>query len=1189
MYLKSLILKGFKSFADRSVLTMEPGITAIVGPNGSGKSNIVDAVLWVLGERNAKHLRGQAMEDVIFSGSADRKACGMAEVDLVLDNSDEVLPVDFSEVVITRRLYRSGESEYLLNGSIVRRMDVLDILNDSGLGSGAHSIISQGTLDSVLQSKPEDRRLLIEEAAGVLKHKQRKVRSERKLELMDQHLCRVSDIVAEISRQLRPLERRAKKAHTYSDLSAQLNDINLNLAVDDLRKLQDKWSEIQASEQELESQQNEKKIYVDKIEKDVERLEEHIRNENEGAGEISQLFHRASSVVERLDSTILVIRERHHNALTRSSELQVSQEFAQDNFVHAQTDFQQFQMQLNEIRDECLQADTRVDKLDKTCLELNDEQHAYEDKLSAIEHEISEFNEQIDSAQLELAQTQEALTNRNAQMQVISDHLNDFELQIASAQADVLSSTDELEAIEEALTSLDEEAESARKLVEACTQARHAARSAYDEAQNAENSLIAQIQALEEVEKTNLAQAGSARTWLIQHSADLQGKIEPLTQILHVDHKFEPLVETLLGSDITSMLVDDASCVRMLSAALCDAKQSGEVSLVLRNDMDNKNAGDQKVKARALDYPDSEPGTPLINNLEYPKSAARSVIALLGDVIVCDSLDDALCAHSADTLSLRFATLDGAVVWASGKVTLGTVVQEGDDGVLARTRHIADLKNGLVAAQKVTQQALGDAESAEDSLISAQSTSLELSEKLATLRGNAEASRSQVQRNEKKLLTLKKEFDDAVQQQKQEQTLIDAARPDVQNLEKKIDDLQLELDKAKDNQSQIIAVLDPMREDLRQKSSELSQAKLDATKLAERKNYLELNFDERKRDLEKQSAQIAADNDLLVHKTVSSKRLESILMFFNDLINSAQRFVKDLEERSNNAQNSSQGLYSQLRDARNSQRAGHASLDEINDRLSDVRIERGRLELHVENAINVIEQDCETPLESALDLPEIEDRAAYEEDAIRLRRRIANLGTINPDAYQEYLEIKERYDYMTAQLSDMQAARKSLAKIDRVIDNRMRDDFLNSFNMINTAFNEIFALLFPGGNAHLSLIDFDDADNTGVEIIAQPKGKKISKMSLLSGGEKSLTALALLFAVYRTRSAPFYILDEVEAALDDINLQRLMNYLDKIRDTTQLIMITHQRRTMEMADVLFGVSMQADGVTKVVSQKLSSD
>ncbi len=338
MYLKSLILKGFKSFADRSVLSLEPGITAVVGPNGSGKSNISDAVLWVLGERNAKNLRGQAMEDVIFAGSSARKSVGLAEVDLVLDNSDGTLPVDYSEVAITRRMYRSGESEYLINGTAARRMDVLDILHDSGLGTGTHSIISQGNLDSILQSKPEDRRALIEEAAGVLKHKQRKAKSARKLERMDQHLARVKDVAAEVERQLGPLARKAKRARTYQELSAQLADMTVSLAVDDLRTLQRAWDETLEKERALEQELEQRKAAIDAAEQDAERIQEGIRRQSVDAGELSRQHRRASAAVERFDAATLLLHEKRRAAQSYAADLQVTLETDKARRAQAEQD-----------------------------------------------------------------------------------------------------------------------------------------------------------------------------------------------------------------------------------------------------------------------------------------------------------------------------------------------------------------------------------------------------------------------------------------------------------------------------------------------------------------------------------------------------------------------------------------------------------------------------------------------------------------------------------------------------------------------------------------------------------------------------------------------------------------------------------------------------------------------------------
>ncbi len=1190
MYLKSLILKGFKSFADRSVLSLEPGITAIVGPNGSGKSNICDAVLWVLGERNAKHLRGQAMEDVIFSGTSSRKPAGLAEVDLVLDNSDATLPVDFDEVAITRRMYRSGESEYLINGTVARRMDVLDILHDSGLGTGTHSIISQGALDSVLQSRPEERRALIEEAAGVLKHKQRKEKSERKLSSMDQHLAHVRDIVGEVERQLRPLERRAKKAHTYQELAGDLAEANLKLAVDDLRHLQRTWDASQVDEQRLADEAEEKKRLVEEAEAAVEELQERIQRESVDSSELARLVQRASTASERIDSAALVIRERRRAALERAAEMQTDLDAEAARCAKAASELEQAEAILDQAHDDAAQADAHKSELERRQHEAAKACEDLEGDLATFDADIHNLEERLENSRREYAQTQETLSGELAHIKVMDDRSTELELQLAQARSDADSAAHDAETVAAARTTLGEQEEAARTLVETCLQARDTTRAALEEAQDAERALAAQIQALEEVERVSIAAAGSARAWLEDHGAHLEGSLEPLSHILRVQNGREALVEALLGSDVSMLLVDDAAGMLAVAAALDAGDSSGDVSLALRADVGKDGTGDSTTadafSPRSAAYPPEAAGVPLIDDLDYPENAARVVCAMLGDVIICDTLEEALQAHEADTQGLRFATEDGSIIWPSGKVTLTYASPDDADGVLVRTRHIDELRTGLLEAQKATQKAQTQASDAEESLEDAQRSSLDLSQRLAQLRGSADAAREQAQRAEEKLAAVQRDIDEMQQRRHEAQGAVDKARPDAQTLEDQIADLQRQLDEAKEKRAKTNASLLPVRQEAQQLADELAQAKIEATKLAEREAYLVRAGEGQKRDLEQLTERVAESRELLAVKSVSAQRLEPLPGLFDELARSVHSRMQDLEARASVSQDSSADLHEQASEARTAARAAHEAYDQASERLSSARVEKGRLELQVEAAVNVIVQDCGTPLESALEQPELVDRETCEEEAFRLRRRIANLGTINPDAAEEYDEVKSRYDYLCGQLDDLDAARKSLAKINRVIDMRMREDFTRTFEEVDASFQEIFSTLFPGGQAHLSLVDPDDLDSTGVEVNAQPAGKRIAKMTLMSGGEKSLTALALLFAVYRTRSTPFYILDEVEAALDDVNLRRLMSYIEQIRDTTQLIMITHQRRTMETADVLFGVTMQADGVTKVVSQRI---
>lgn len=1178
MYLKSLVLKGFKSFADRSVLALEPGITAVVGPNGSGKSNISDAVLWVLGERNAKHLRGQAMEDVIFAGSSARKSVGIAEVDLVLDNSDGTLPVDFDEVAITRRMYRSGESEYLINGVVARRMDVLDILHDSGLGTGTHSIISQGSLDSILQSKPEDRRALIEEAAGVLKHKQRKAKSERKLAAMDAHLSRVKDVAAEVERQLGPLERKAKRARTYQGLADELADLNLGLAVDDLRTLRRGWNDAVSREQALEAELEQKRAAIAQAEAAAEELQEKIRRESVDAGELARQHRRASSAVERFDGATLLLHEKRRAAQSYEAELRVTLESNKAKRTQAEADRAQAAAQLAEVQHDREQADAAVARLAQEQAENAQQRRALEREVEELERAKRTGERAQEQARRELAETQEALTSGLAHVKLIEGHGKELELQLERAQAEAVALADAAAQAGTALDALVEAEGAARARVGEALGARETARGELDEARDAASLVASEIKGLEEVERASAA-AGPARAWLLDNAADLGVRLDPLAHAVRASEGFEALVEHLLSSDVSALLVDDATRANAAAAALVAQDERGEVVLVPRTGESARSAAAREAAAAGL-------GRALVDELTYAAEDADAVEALLGDVVVCADLDAAFAAHARRAQGVRYVTSDGCIVWPNGKVTVGAAAADSDEGVLARARRLEELRGRLRAAEEARAAAEERAAAAEAALRTAQGESLRLSQELAELRGKTDSARAEARRGEEKLAAVRREFEDIERQRGEAERTVAEARPSVEALEQKLAALKQELEQGAARLEEAQDTVVPLRKEAARLRDALSEAKLKAATLSERQTYTSRVVDARTRDLEAVAKSDAEARETLLRKTVAQKRIEPLLALFEELVASARKWTRDLEEAATAAQDSSTGLHNAVNEARAVARAAHDAFDDANARLSAARVDKGRLEVQVDAAVNVIVHDCNVPLDRALELPELEDRGACEDAAFKLRRRIANMGTINPDAAEEYEQLKERYDYLAAQLADLDSARRSLTKIVRVIDARMKDDFIRTYEAVDANFREIFAVLFPGGSAELALSDPDDLENTGVEVTAQPKGKRITKMMLMSGGEKSLTALALLFAVYRIRTTPFYILDEVEAALDDSNLRCLTMYLESLRDSTQLIMITHQRRTMEMADVLFGVSMQADGVTKVVSQKL---
>lgn len=1178
MYLKSLVLKGFKSFADRSVLGLEPGITAIVGPNGSGKSNISDAVLWVLGERNAKNLRGQAMEDVIFAGSSARKSVGLAEVDLVLDNADGTLPIDYAEVVITRRMYRSGESEYLINGTQARRMDVLDILHDSGLGTGTHSIISQGNLDSILQSKPEDRRALIEEAAGVLKHKQRKAKSARKLERMDAHLTRVKDVAGEIERQLAPLARKAKRAKTYQELSAQLSEMTVSLAVDDLRGLQRAWNAAARQESALEEQLGQRKAEIASCEAESERVQELIRKQTMDAGELSRQYQRAMSAVERFDSAVLLLHEKRRSAQSYAADVEVGLEADKARRTQLVADCEDASAQLKQLITQKDEADKKVSALSEEHAGLTGRHRQIDTEVASLEKQRREAQTERERAQRTLERTREELAAGMAHAKLVEARREELDTQLARATKlanEKKAAADTSRAELESLLSAEQQA---RKTAGEAVAAREEARRARDAARDSVSVTTSQIKGLEELERTT--DAGAARTWLLDNAGALAGAPSALSHALRVEEGYEGLVERLLQSDIAALLVDRSADALALSDALSKAQVAGRVVLVPRH-------ADVSAPC-AVDAARVCGGRALLEALSYPPEATDAVRALFGAVVVCDSLTEALDAQANDTFGACFATRSGEFVSAAGKVTLDSAVFDAQQSVLARARQLDELRSQLTQQEEALRSQEQAVQQAERLQHEAQAESMKLTQRLATARGVSSAAEKESEAADRALASLRQERESIERQHEQAARAVSEARPSVESLESQIAQLASAIEEAQGSIAELQDSLTPLRKQAAVARDNLAEAKLLAATLAERTTYTSRMVEARRRELELLDRSHVESRKTLKVKQVAQARAVPLLALMEELAESARRRAGKLEQRASAAQDSSSGLHAQANEARERARKAHEAFDEANAQMSQVRVDKGRLEVQVDAAVKAIVEDCGVALETALQAPELEDRTALESEAFKLRRRIANMGTINPDAAQEYDDLKARYDYLASQIEDLDMARKSLVRIVRVIDARMKDDFVRTFEAVDSNFREIFGILFPGGHAQLSLVDPDDLENTGVEVSAQPRGKRITKMMLMSGGEKSLTALALLFAVYRTRSTPFYILDEVEAALDDSNLRRLIAYLQSLRGSTQLIMITHQRRTMEMADVLFGVSMQSDGVTKVISQRLEN-
>lgn len=1172
MYLKSLVLKGFKSFADRSVLSLEPGITSVVGPNGSGKSNISDAVLWVLGERNAKNLRGQAMEDVIFAGSSARKSLGVAEVDLVLDNSDGTLPIDYDEVALTRRMYRNGESEYLINGSPARRMDFMDILHDTGLGTGTHSIISQGNLDAILASKPEDRRALIEEAAGVLKHKQRKDRSARKLAAMDEHLARVKDVCAEVERQLKPLARKAQRAQAYQGIADELAHLDLVLAVDDLRTLQAQWDATLASEREAAAAIDVEQFRVKEAEQRLEKLQLLLQEKGLYVGDLTAQRGRFHMDAERLDSTVMVLAEKSRSIYARL-------EAAQNTSSGSTRRISSLEDQCSELKERLDEQIASRDALSSQVDELSGQQAQAVDARKACDSELSDIQSLLRSREREM---DEATVKRSKLQDSLSGRISTKRLLESKKEETAAEFEQTKRSFDERCRGLDEEARELAELLEksriaseevtAAQQAVADARSALDEARKEKQRIEGQITALEEINRS-MRSKNDASAWISEHGRSIEESIAPLAAEVQAPQELERLVELLMGEDLASFYTQDEAAAQRVAEGLIASQAHGDASILV--------AGSQTPGRRG-----HHAGVRLIDRLTYPDRLAGTLDAILGDVFLVDSLDEAL-AQSATDERVRYACPDGTVVWPGAKISVHSGTSA-DDGVLSRERTLAQLREKDGAASEALANAQSSLEALEGELERKRAMSLELSQTHAQRKGANESAKAERERLAKRVGVLEATL---------AQIDADLAKADKElaEVEPQIAQLTEAIEQARKSRSDLEERMNTVSgnralayEKEQEVSGRLSEIRLSLATAKERVLSLTREHRERERDLDRARKSLERAQRDLTTLEVARARIKPLRDALLDLKESCQVWVEELASKAALEQSNSASLNESINEARAGSRKAKEALEAAQAQLSEVRVAKGRLEVQVETAINIIVEQCGVPLETALETPAPEDRAQTESEAFKLRRRLSSMGTIDSSAAEEYEAAKERYEYMASQVEDMEAARRALKRIVAAIDARMKEQFDVTFDQVNRNFQDIFGTLFPGGSASLSLMGEEDSDSVGVEINAQPRGKKIAKMTLMSGGEKSLTALALLFAVYRIRRTPFYILDEVEAALDDSNLRRLVAYLQTLRHETQLIMITHQRRTMEMSDVLYGVSMQADGVTKVVSQRLEA-
>ncbi|MEU1585266.1 chromosome segregation protein SMC [Micromonospora sp. NPDC005710] len=1188
MYLKSLTVKGFKSFASATTLKLEPGITCVVGPNGSGKSNVVDAIAWVLGEQGAKALRGGKMEDVIFAGTAGRAPLGRAEVTLTIDNTDGALPIEYTEVSITRRMFRSGESEYEINGNSCRLLDIQELLSDSGIGREMHIIVGQGRLDGMLHAKPEDRRAFIEEAAGVLKHRKRKEKALRKLDAMQVNLNRLTDLTAELRRQLKPLGRQAEVARRAAAIQANLRDARLRLLADDLATLRTTLNREIADETALRERREQIEGEHVEVQGRLGELEAALAEDAPLLAAAQDTWYKLSALQERFRSIEQLARERlRHLSATGDDE-------------RPGRDPDQLEAEAERVREQ--EEELRG--------ALTDDQIRLAE---AVEHR-QELERQLAAAERELVAAAKAIADRREGMARLTGQVNSARARTTSAGEEIerlaVAHADALGRAEQAQAELDAVAAQSTEADRdnADLDARHAeAVAVHERAQASVRSLAdaertaekdaATWKAREEALALGLRRKDGAGA-LLARAGDVPGLLGSLAGLLTVAPGHEAALAAALGglADAVAVSGVDEAVEAMRLLKISDAGRAG---LLVGSPAGPGMTGSADALRPKL--PDEARWAPDL--VECSAELRPAVHRALRDVALVDDLA-AAAELVASNPELRAVTPDGDVVGAyaaaggSAKapsyIEVQAAVEEARVNRLTAERAGLELRDQLVearaevaTAKEAVQHAAAEKREAESHRNAAARRLAELGAAARSAKAETDRlgdSRSRAEAARQRDLTALAELAERLRMA--EETPVDA-------------------EPSSEERDQLAAMVPQARQNEMEVRLAVRTAEERVSSIAGRADSLARQATAERAARERAAARRAARaRGAGIARSVAGGAREALTRLTTSIATAEEhRDAVALERAAREAE---------LQEVRGAAKRLGAELERLTSQVHRDEVARAEQRLRIEQleakaaedfGLNVETLVAEygpaqpvppTPVDVAaaerdgLPVPEPVryERPVQEKRAAKAERELALLGKVNPLALEEFAALEERFKFLSEQLEDLKATRRDLLTVVKDVDERILEVFASAFEDTAREFEQVFDVLFPGGEGRLILTEPDDLLTTGVEVEARPPGKKIKRLSLLSGGERSLTAVAMLVAIFRARPSPFYIMDEVEAALDDVNLGRLITLMAQLREKSQLIVITHQKRTMEIADALYGVTMRS-GVTQVISQRLN--
>jgi chromosome segregation protein len=1173
--LKCLDIQGFKSFPDKICIGFDHGITAIVGPNGSGKSNVSDAIRWVLGEQSNKSLRSTKMEDVIFSGTAKRKPQGFAEVSLTIDNSDHALSVDYNEVMITRRYYRSGESEYFINKSPARLRDIHELFMDTGIGRDGYSIIGQGTIDQILLGKSEERRSMLEEVAGISKFRYRKTEAERKLNATEENLVRLNDIVGELEERLPGLERQAEKARKYLAMYEEKKDLEIALWLEELEQIKENARKIDEQHSIAKGQLDDLTVEVDNIEQEINQLfEENIRINTE---------------IDRIHQQQKAWEEQLGGIGSQKAVLESQAEFEQNTILR-------LEQELSSVGSRKEESEAKIAEYNLSIEEKTAAIETIDGQIAQILETIKEITAKGEEQQRKTDDLQQALLansgeRNNLQMEVISvrsgiesyqGRLNDLSAAKAGQAEQTALVEQELEALKNQRKEKQEEKESEENSSAGLRKMLEIKGRVYNEALETEQKCAAERNALEqrsrilsEMEKHLEGFGGAVKLVLEQSRREiLHGIVGPVSQLIKVDEKYLVAIETALGAAIQNIVTKDSISAKNAMLWL-KRQKGGRATFLPLNSITPKGIKE--------DYSKSTGFIGIADGLvEVAPENRKAIEFLLGRTLVCETIDNAMALAKSIQNRYKIVTLDGQVINAGGSMTGGSAAKSG--GLLSRGIELEKIEKELAEKSKVYEECEKRLESAtrEKNTLEARLSASEdaihlLEEELTRIDGLCES-------KEVVLASYNELMDGYDREAGTIREAIGSSEERCRALENKIADLEKA---AATLQEQLTSLQGLSAEDqqrmtaMKQQSADYEMNKMGLFKeiegirslIGQLENQLALIG----KEAEEKNEQIATSRLKIEEATAAAQALDAQAKELRDQQSNGDLRTRELAELRQTQEQRQTQYRAEQKDKSSAKERLIEEVSRLDNKLAGISDQSDRI---IAQLLDMYELTVTEAKEVAKPL---EDRAEAKKRVHSLKGSIKALGSVNIESIEEYNTVKERYDFMNGQVQDLIQSKAELEKIIRELLSQMKDIFSEKFAQLNDEFQKIFSELFGGGTAKLVLSDPEDVLNCDIDVKAAPPGKIIKNLVSLSGGERAFTAICLYFAILKVRPTPFCVVDEIEAALDDVNVTRFANYLRHYCEKTQFVCITHRRGTMEEADVLYGVTMPEQGISKLLT------